>query len=254
MCSPDIAGHGLFARTRQSGSGSPLPLSLMAMLAQWILLARSVLLQRRVLLALAAVAFFAVAPQSRATPETDAVTGPAVPVEQLDDALLVAMKAGQSTPFLARYRALVPVIEQVFDLDRVLAESVGFSWPTVAPEQKARLEAAFLRYTVATYVANFNSYSGQGFEVVPGVRDVGNGEVVVRTRLLRPNQSPVKLDYVMRKGAAGWKAVDVLTNGSISRVAVQRADFQESLASGGVPALTAGLDRKVASLSGGVVG
>ena len=177
-----------------------------------------------------------------------------MPIEQLDGALLAAMKAGDSTPFAERYRALEPVIEQVFDLDTVLAGSVGFWWSSLPPAQKAALAVAFRRYTVATYVANFDSYDGQSFEVSSAVRDVGNGEVVVQTQLMRRDNSPVVLDYVMRQGPAGWKIVDVLTDGSISQIAVQRADFQKLLASGGVPALAAGLARKVENLSGGVVG
>jgi phospholipid transport system substrate-binding protein len=49
--------------------------------------------------------------------------------------------------------------------------------------------------------------------------------------------------------------VDVLTDGTISRVAVQRSDFQQLLQSGGVAAaLTAGLQRNVANLSGSMQG
>jgi ABC-type transporter MlaC component len=57
----------------------------------------------------------------------------------------------------------------------------------------------------------------------------------------------------MRNGPAGWKAVDVLADGSISRVGVQRSDFRHVLASGGVPALTVALRQKVANLSDGVL-
>jgi phospholipid transport system substrate-binding protein len=71
---------------------------------------------------------------------------------------------------------------------------------------------------------------------------------------VRPDNDPVKLDYVMRRGPTGWQAVDVLTDGSISRVAVQRSDFRELLRRGGVPALAASLTNKVANLSGGMVG
>jgi phospholipid transport system substrate-binding protein len=179
---------------------------------------------------------------------------PTAPIGQLDAALLTAMRTGSSAPFAARYAALEPVIEQVFDLEEVLAGSVGFSWPTLSANQKAMLATAFRRYTVSTYVANFDSYNGQTFAVLPTVREVGNGEVVVQSRILRRDLSPVEIDYVMRRGPAGWKAVDVLTDGSISRVAVQRSDFQELLASGGVPALAAGLERKVANLSDGMTG
>jgi phospholipid transport system substrate-binding protein len=175
-------------------------------------------------------------------------------VQQLNDALLAAMKAGARTPFTDRYRALDPVVTQVFDLDAVLAASIGLSWATLSSTQKAELATAFRRYTVSSYVANFDTYNGQSFEVLPTVRTVGNGEVVVQTRLLRTNDSPLKLDYVMRRGPAGWQVVDVLTDGSISRVAVQRSDFRELLSGGGVHALTAGLDRKVGNLSGGMEG
>ena len=48
--------------------------------------------------------------------------------------------------------------------------------------------------------------------------------------------------------------MDVLMDGSISRVAVQRSDFRSLLSSGGAPALVAGLQHKVANLSGDTAG
>src|SRR5271163_4817569 len=50
-------------------------------------------------------------------------------------ALLAAMKAGDSTAFADRYRALAPVIDQVFNLEAVLAASIGLSWATLPVEQ-----------------------------------------------------------------------------------------------------------------------
>ena len=179
---------------------------------------------------------------------------PSAPIDLLDAALLATMKAASSMSFEARYATLEPVIAQVFDLDAVLAASVGLSWATMPDAQKASLAQAFRRYTVSSYVSNFNSYKGQTFAIAPAARTLANGEVIVQTRLMRADDSPLKLDYVMRGGAAGWQAVDVLTDGSISRVAVQRSDFRQLLASGGVARLTAGLERKVANLSGGMTG
>jgi phospholipid transport system substrate-binding protein len=209
---------------------------------------------RRDLLGLTIAAFVAPVAWHPAGAQTTNAAWAQMPVERLDDALLAAMKAGDRTSFTGRYRALAPVVEQVFNLDAVLAASVGLSWTTLPEAQKAELATAFRRYTISSYVSNFNSYNGQSFQVLPSVRHVFNGEVVVQTRMVRVNDSPVKLDYVMRNGPGGWQAVDVLTDGSISRVAVQRSDFHELLIAGGVPALTAGLGRKVASLSGGMLG
>jgi phospholipid transport system substrate-binding protein len=209
---------------------------------------------RRGLLGLAATGLVGALPWRLASAQTTAGASPAAPVARLDDALLAAMKAGGSTSFDQRYRDLAPVVEQVFDLDEVLAASIGLSWARLSAAQQAELATAFRRYTVSSYVSNFNSYNGQSFQILPAVRNVGNGEVIVQTRLLRVNNSPLKLDYVMRSGPAGWQAVDVLTDGAISRVAVQRSDFRELLRYGGAQALANGLQHKVASLSGSMAG
>jgi phospholipid transport system substrate-binding protein len=175
-------------------------------------------------------------------------------IQRLDAALLAAMKAGQRTPFAQRFAALAPVIERTFDLEAVLAVSVGRGWSTLPSDQKPGLAATFRRYTVASYAASFDSYSGQSFQVSPTVRPIGNGDVVVSTTFSRTDGSTVRIDYVMRNGPGGWKAVDVLTGGGISRVAVQRADFGKLLTTGGAPALIAALQRKVTDLSGGALG
>ena len=57
----------------------------------------------------------------------------------------------------------------------------------------------------------------------------------------------------MRDGSGAWRAVDVLLEGSISRVAVQRSDFRKILASGDADALIASLRRKIADLSDGAL-
>jgi phospholipid transport system substrate-binding protein len=209
---------------------------------------------RRGLLSLAILVPVIAIPWWSANAQTSGDAAATAPVEQLDNALLAAMKAGNTTPFEDRYRALTPVIEKVFNLDAVLAASVGLTWASLPADQKAALAAAFRRYTVSSYATSFNSYNGQSFQVSPTVRTLGNGEVVVNSRLVRADGSSVKLDYVMRQGPAGWQAVDVLTDGSISRVAVQRSDFRELLSSGGAPALAEGLKHKVADLSGGTPG
>jgi phospholipid transport system substrate-binding protein len=178
--------------------------------------------------------------------------GPTAPIQQLNAALLSAMQAGQHSAFAQRYAELEPVIDRTFDLNAVLAASVGLRWPGLPDDQKTQLLAAFRRYTVSSYAANFDNYTGQRFDISPGVRNVGNGSVIVETQLVPAHGSATKLDYVMRNGASGWRAVDVLADGSISRVAVQRSDFRYLLMNGGVPALVAGLQTKVASLSGGM--
>lgn len=200
-------------------------------------------------LSVAALMAGAVLPAGR---PASAATDPTAPVQQLDAALLAAMKAGQQAGFARRYAILAPAVEQAIDLDAILHASVGLRWATLTAQERTGLSATFIRYTVSTYAANFDSYSGQSFRILPNTRSLPNGDVIVHTQIIRADGSATPIDYVMRQGPAGWKAVDVLADGAISRVAVQRSDFRALLDRGGVPALEAGLMQKVASLSGGL--
>ena len=161
------------------------------------------------------------------------------------------MKAGKQTSFQARYTMLAPAVDQAFDLPAVLAVSVGPRWASLPPDQQNRLLDAFRRYTVASYVANFDIYTRPDLHRLAGQPQPRFG----RSRGSEPHRvvraAPTDLGYVMKQTGAGWKVVDVLADGSISRVAVQRSDFRSLLASGGSDALLASLQRKISDLSGG---
>jgi phospholipid transport system substrate-binding protein len=178
---------------------------------------------------------------------------PVASIQELTDALLRIMKAGPGTPFAQRFDMLAPVVDRVFDLDAVLRTSVGSVWVSLPPNQQDMLRPVFRRYTVASYVNSFNSFNGQQFTVAPQTRPVGNGELVVRSRITSPSGESHELDYVMRDtGRGDWRAVDVLADGAISRVAVQRSDFRRLLSRGGGPALVASLTAKSQDLSDGM--
>jgi phospholipid transport system substrate-binding protein len=174
-------------------------------------------------------------------------------ITQFNMALLAAMKSGGQIGFNGRFQALAPAIDQAFDLPSVLAVSVGPGWTSLSAEQQSRLMEAFRRYTVASYVASFDNYNGQSFVVLPETRNLDAGRVVVQSRLTPRTGDAVELDYVMQQTASGWKIVDVLAAGSISRVAVQRSDFRHLLTRGGGDALVASLQRKASDLSGGAL-
>ncbi len=178
---------------------------------------------------------------------------PSVPIARLDAALLQIMHMGKGAPFAQRYQAVAPAVEGAFDLPAILAASVGLGWAGLTPAQKQALLSVFTRYTIASWAANFDSYNGERIEVLPQQQRQAGQDVVVATQIVPGDGStPTRLDYVMRRTPQGWKAVDVLADGSISRVAVQRSDFRSLVAGGNPDPLIASLTQKVNSLSGGV--
>lgn len=176
--------------------------------------------------------------------------GPSMPVRRLNEALLQAMQAGAKAPFAERARIIGPAAGRAFDLPAILQASVGPRWASLTQADRDALLEVFVRFTTASYTANFDGFSGERFEILPDTRAAG-GDRIVQTRIVLPKGDPVRIDYQMRQTADGWRAIDVLLDGSISRVAVQRSDFRALLAKGGAAMLIASLRDKTAALEAG---
>jgi phospholipid transport system substrate-binding protein len=183
-------------------------------------------LSRRSLLGLAVIATTALCRPTFAGTDP---AGASATIQLFNAALLIAMKAGRQTVFIRRFQVLAPAIDEAFDLRTVIEVSVGPGWKSLAPDAQSRLLEAFRRYTVASYVADFDSYDSQRLTVSPETRGLASDRVVVQSRILPVTGDATELDYVMQRMPLGWKVVDVLAAGSISRVAVQRSDFRHLL-------------------------
>jgi phospholipid transport system substrate-binding protein len=199
---------------------------------------------RRSLLLLAATVVLPVMAPSPGCADNGAVA----PVNQLIDGLTRVMKAGRAVPFSQRFDMLAPVIDETLDLGGILKASVGATWDNLPPDQQATLLKAFRRYTVASYVNGFDE-DNQHF-VVNAEPRISGDERIVRTVIVLDTGEEHRLDHVMREGPAGWRIVDILADGAISRVAVQRSDFRQLMRQGGAAALTRNLESKTVELSG----
>ena len=195
-------------------------------------------------LALLAAAILALAGPAPAA----AISDPAAQrVEAFDQALLAAMKEGSAGGAKARARRLTTPLEQSFDLPTMTQFSVGPAWSTMSEAQHRELIGAFTRFSVASYAHNFDSYSGQRFEIT-GVQ-VRGADRIVQVRLASPHDAPVSLIYRMRPVSGGWKIIDIYFD-NISQLTTRRADFAASLAKGGAAGLLAHLEALTAKLLG----
>lgn len=174
------------------------------------------------------------------------------PIEDLHAALRASMKLGKKAPFPRHFDAIAPTVDRVFDLETIMRTSVGLRWSSLSEAAHQTLLSVFRTFTVARYASNFDEEGGESFEVVPALRSSG-ADVIVGTRIVRAKEEPVPIDYVMRSGPAGWRIVDVLLDGSISQVAVNRSDFRSLLGAGDAAPLIASLKQKVGELSDGAI-
>ena len=74
----------------------------------------------------------------------------------------------------------------------------------------------------------------------------------MRSRLIQSDGKPVRLNYLMRRGAGGmWQIIDVYLSGTISELAARRSEFVSVLERDGAAGLVRLLETRAATLRTG---
>jgi phospholipid transport system substrate-binding protein len=168
-------------------------------------------------------------------------------VEGFHAALLDVMRRAQALGVRGREARLRPVMEAAFNLPAMARISIGPAWSSIPPQQQQALVRAFADWSIATYANRFDGYGGESF-VSEGERPLGSGDRLVQTRLVRPNDAPVQLNYLLRQAGGEWRIVDLYLTGSVSELASRRSEFTAILRDGGPDRLLAELRQRTATL------
>jgi phospholipid transport system substrate-binding protein len=187
-----------------------------------------------------------------------AVAGVATPAWAADPAatlnafyavLLSVMKDGQRLGFAGRRDKLAPAVRQAYDLALMTRLVVGLGWQSMSPSDQQQVVDAFGDFSIASYASQFDDYSGESFDVNPKADPAPGGDVIVRTKLIQPNDKPVPLDYLERNVGGSWKIIDVYLNGTVSQLATRRSEFSSVLRQQGVSGLIALLKQRTAQMA-----
>lgn len=173
-------------------------------------------------------------------------------INDLHKSLADVMANAKTLGYKGRYAKLEPALNASFDLDFMGAKALGRYWKDLSTDQQRQWLAAFRRFTIANYAARFNDYSGETFKIV-GQEDAGHETVVVRTEIFAPERDDdmTRLNYRMRETADGWRVIDVYLNGSVSELALRRAEFSTAFGRDGFEKILATVESKIADLSSG---
>ena len=190
-----------------------------------------------VVFATVALAF---ASQAETTPSPDAAApSGAVPViDTLQAELLGVMKDADEIGFEGRYERLQSIVTETFDLAFMAEKSVGRHWKKLSEEEKQRWLSSFHDMTAATYAGRFEGFSGQHFEVL-GEEPAKHDTVLVRARLVSPDDDDVRLNYRLHELDGQWRIIDVYLNGTVSELALRRSEYASVLKRDGFEKLIA---------------
>jgi phospholipid transport system substrate-binding protein len=173
---------------------------------------------------------------------------PADVIERIDAALLEAMKNADRLGYQGRYELLAPVLTKAFDFPLMARIAAGRHWRDLDEAQQGKLVDAFSRMSVATFAARFDGYSGESFEILgqePGAR---RGTMLVRTNLVRPDDPPVGLNYLLHEEGGTWRAVDVYLDAKYSELAVKRSEYTSVIEREGFDTLLGRIEDTIAKL------
>jgi phospholipid transport system substrate-binding protein len=199
---------------------------------------------------LAALALAAVCMPNGALADGDTAPLATPVVEKLHAALLDIMKSADKLGYEGRYARLNPVVEETFDMPFMASKSVGSHWNELPKADQKRWLDVFEQHITANYAGQFTGYSGESFETLgeePAIRDTR----IVRTRLIRPSDDDVQLNYRLRQVDGHWRIIDIYLNGTVSELALRRSEYSSVLQREGFEKLISTIDEKVKELAAG---
>lgn len=212
---------------------------------------------RPVLSALASILLLVAPASAPADPAAPAPAGAEGPdsraaasqvIDAFHAALLDVMQRADELGYRGRFAELEPIVTHAYDLPFMAEKSVGRSWNDLDSGQRERLVEGFRRLSIAHYASRFDGYTGERFETI-GQEPAPLGTVMVRSRIVRPEDEAVELTYRMHETPDGWRIVDVYLRGTISELAMRRSEYASVLRREGLDALLGALERKTASLA-----
>lgn len=188
---------------------------------------------------------FALALAARAEPD-DAVAV----IDRFHATLIGVMKEAKALGVEGRFERLAPVMDQTWDFPSMSQRSLGPAWSRLDAAQRERFEQVFRGMILRTYATRFDAYTSERFETGGSESSIA-GTRIVRSVLHAPNED-VHLDYRMRQTPEGWRVIDVYLGGTVSELAMKRAEYTSVLERDGFDALVSALERKIADASGDV--
>ena len=168
-------------------------------------------------------------------------------IESLNATLLEIMQNADELGYAGRYEKLQTVMTQLYDFGLMSRIAVGVYWKKLAPEQQKQLTEAFSRMSIATCAARFNGYSGETFEIVSAEKSVRD-TMLVKTRLIKSDGSPVALNYLTRPSGEDWRIIDVFLDARFSELARLRADYTAVIKRQGFDSLLSTIEAKIAEM------
>ena len=163
---------------------------------------------------------------------------------------LIAALAGEMTGLVNSGRAAAQlydeferILARYADMPAVAASVLGPPWRGASNAQKQAFVAAFQHYLARKYGRQFEQY--RNAQIVAGsAKDAGRAGVLVQTRVVRPGQQDIRVDWQIGARGGTPRVVNLIIEG-VSMLANERAEIGARL-----DAVRGDLNALIAQLNG----
>jgi phospholipid transport system substrate-binding protein len=156
---------------------------------------------------------------------------------------LVAIVNGPGTAASKR-AAMTQILNNDVDVDGIGRFCLGRFWRQATPEQQKQYLSLFHEVLVTNITAKLGEYQGVTFTM--GRSKSQDDEAVVSTTVVRPNNPPTAVDWIISNPASEPRIIDVVAEGTSLRL-TQRQDYASYLThnNNNVDALIAAMKNQV---------
>lgn len=164
-------------------------------------------------------------------------------VETLHNNLIEVMRNSESLGYQGRFDRLDPVISSNFDTPLIVKVILSRYWKTISDEQKNDFIELFNKLSIATYASRFDSYNGEEFKEL-AQKKLKKGRLIIETELIRVDDDPVKLNYLMHQKDGKWYIISVIANG-VNDLSLKRAEYAAVIKDKGFSGLMEDIENKI---------
>ena len=178
---------------------------------------------RRQTVALVALLMFSLSSFGASASAADDQAGDVV--QSLGERAISVLGKKEGSTFVEREAAFRNILVAGFHIQTISRFVLGRHWKTATKYQREAYSDIFVDFIVRVYASRFDSYNGQTFEILKTVKAGTEGDMLVRTRILRPSGgTPVGVDFRVRMIRGGYRVVDINVEG-ISMLHTHRVEF-----------------------------
>nr|WP_294508187.1 ABC transporter substrate-binding protein [uncultured Rhodopila sp.] len=146
-------------------------------------------------------------------------------MKSLGDQLVAVVNGAGSTS--SKRAAMTRIIDTQVDVDGIGKFCLGRYWKLATPEQQKQYIKLFHEVLVTNITSKLGEY--QGVTYTMGRSRMQDEDAVVSTTVVRPNNPPTAVDWIIANPSSDPKVTDVIAEGTSLRL-TQRQDYASYLA------------------------